>query len=412
MLKGIIKLRGDKSISHRIAIFSALSDGKCKIKNLSNCEDVIKTIDILKKCNISIQNEDNNTIIINGGRLTSNAKKFDCGNSGSTARFMLGLLPSHGINGILYGDKSLSSRPMQRVIEPLQKMNININKTKNKLPIAFKQSKAKAIKYTLKIPSAQIKTAMIFTALSCKEKSYIKDPFKTRDHTERILQYLGLKGSAFSKFKIAPFNYTVPGDISSASFIISAALLIPHSNITIKNLLYNKTRIGYIKVLQKMGANIIIYNKRNLYNEPIVDMKIQYTNKLTGINLTKDLIVSMIDEIPIFALVASFAKGGTKVEGAEELRYKESDRIQAIVNNLKACNINITETKDGFIIKDSEILYNTSINIENDHRIAMTFEILKLIKTGSIGKIEEELPIIKTSFPEFYQIIRSLHASF
>lgn len=410
MLKGTIKLRGDKSISHRIVIFSALSKGKCTIKNLSNCEDVTKTINILKECNISFKNKNNNTIIINGGGLSSNTKKFDCGNSGSTARFMLGLLPSRGINGMLYGDQSLSSRPMKRIIEPLQQMNISINKTKNKLPITFNKSEAKAINYTLKIPSAQIKTAMIFTALSCQDKSYIKDPFKTRDHTERILQYLGYKKSTFSKFKIAPFDYTVPGDISSASFIISAALLIPNSNITIKNLLYNNTRTGYIKILKKMGANITVCNKRNLYNEPIVDMKIRYTHKLIGVNLTKDLIISMIDEIPIFALVASFSKGNTTVEGAEELRYKESDRIKSIVNNLKTCNVNITETKDGFIINDSHILYNTSINIENDHRIAMTFEILKLIKTGKIGDIAEELPIINTSFPEFYKIIRNLNA--
>ena len=412
MLKGKIKFKGDKSISHRIIIFSALSKGNCTIKNLSTCDDVQKTINILRACNISIKKKDDGITIINGGQLLNGKEKFDCGNSGSTARFMLGLLPSHGITGLIYGDDSLSSRPMKRVIEPLNQMGININNKGDQLPIAFKKSNVKAINYILQNPSAQIKTALIFAALSCDNKSYIKDPFNTRDHTERILQYLGHQESAFYKFEILPFSYTVPGDISSASFIISAAILIPGSNITIQNLLYNNTRTGYIEVLKKMGANIEIYNKRNLCNELVVDMKIQYTKKLSSINLTKNLIVSMIDEIPIFALVSSFARGTTVVEGAEELRYKESDRIKAIVSNLKACNVNIIETNDGFVINDSEIMYNTSINVKDDHRIAMTFEILKLIVNNDVSKNSDELPIIKTSFPEFYQIIRYLNEEF
>tara|TARA_Y100000994_G_scaffold96725_1_gene80143 strand:+ start:1878 stop:3116 length:1239 start_codon:yes stop_codon:yes gene_type:complete len=409
MLKGKIKLKGDKSISHRIVIFGALSTGSCVIKNLSTCDDVQKTINILKGCNINIENKNNESTIIKGGKFSNHITEFDCGNSGSTARFMLGLLPSRGINGILYGDQSLSSRPMGRVIEPLNQMNINIKNSENKLPLIFKKSNVKSINYTLQIPSAQVKTALIFAALSCDNKSYINDPFNTRDHTERIIQYLGHKKTAFCKFNITPFNFTVPGDISSASFIISAAILIPKSNIIIENLLYNDTRIGYIKVLKKMGANIEVYNKRNICNEPVVDMKIKYTNNLIGIKLDKALVISMIDEIPIFALVASFAKGTTAVKGAKELRYKESDRIKSIVNNLKICNGDITETDDGFIIRESKILYNTSIDIENDHRIAMTFEILNLIKNNIIHKKSDELSIIKTSFPEFYDILRGLN---
>ena len=407
MLNGKIKLKGDKSISHRIVIFGALSSGICIIKNLSDCEDVKKTINILKACNITIQNNEITTV--EGGKLLSNIKEYNCGNSGSTARFMLGLLPSHGINGRLYGDRSLSSRPMNRVIKPLTQMGIIIDNTNNQLPVTFQKSNIKAITYTLQTPSAQVKTALIFAALSCNDKSYINDPFNTRDHTERILQYLGHRESSFYKLKIPSFNYTVPGDISSAAFIISAAILIPDSNVTIKNLLFNNTRTGYIKILKKMGANIEIYNQRISYNEPIADIKIKYTKKLKGIHLTKDLVVSMIDEIPIFALVASFAKGTTIVEGAEELRYKESDRIKSMVNNLKICNVDIIETSDGFIINDSKILYNTRIKVKNDHRIAMAFEILKLILNGEISKQVDEIPVIKTSFPEFYETIRDLN---
>jgi len=407
MLKGNFILKGDKSISHRILIFAALSEGICKIKNISSCKDVKRTEKILKECNISINHSINNTTI-RGGKLSSMTKRFNCGNSGSTARFMLGLLPSHGISGTLYGDKSLSSRPMQRIIDPLRKMNININNDIGSLPITFQSSESQAINHSLEVPSAQVKTSIILAALSCNKKSYITDSFESRDHTERILQYLGHKDSAYYKFKIPAFNYTVPGDISNAAFIISAALLIPESNITIKNTLYNKTRTGYIQILKQMGGNIKVYNQRELCNEIVADINVQYTPKLKGITITEKKIVSMIDELPILALVASFAKGKTIVQGAQELRYKESDRIKAIVTNLKACKANIKETKDGFIIKGPNILYSTSINTFKDHRIAMTFEILSLILGERLNE-DTKKSTISTSFPEFYKIIREIH---
>ncbi len=408
MLKGTLTLKGDKSISHRILIFAALSEGECNVKNLSTCQDVQRTANILKQCNITINSNKNEDTTIKGNKLSSDSKKFNCGNSGSTARFMLGLLPSHGISGSLYGDESLSLRPMGRVINPLSKMNIKINNNNGMLPIEFKASESQAINHALEVPSAQVKTSMIFAALSCNKKSYITDSFESRDHTERILQYLGHKDSAYYKFKIPAFNYTVPGDISNAAFIISAALLIPESNITIKNILYNKTRTGYIQTLKQMGGNIKVYNQRELCNEIVADINVQYTPKLKGITITGKKIVSMIDEVPILALVASFAIGETIVEGAQELRYKESDRIKAIVTNLKACKANIKEIKDGFIIKGPNILYNTSINVFKDHRIAMTFEILSLILGEELNEGAKK-PIINTSFPEFYKVIREIH---
>jgi len=408
MLKGNIRLKGDKSISHRILIFAALSEGECKIKNLSTCKDVQRTANILKQCNIAINNSEDGYTTIKGNELSSDAKQFNCGNSGSTARFMLGLLPSRGISGTLYGDESLSLRPMGRVINPLSKMNIKINNKNGMLPIEFKASESQSIDHTLEVPSAQVKTSMIFSALSCNKKSYITDSFGSRDHTERILQYLGHKDSAYYKFKIPTFNYTVPGDISNAAFIISAALLIPESNITIKDTLYNKTRAGYIQILKQMGGNINVYNQREICNETVADINVKYTPKLTGVTLTEKMIVSMIDEVPILALVANFATGETVVEGAQELRYKESDRIKAVVTNLKACKANIKETKYGFIIKGPNILYNTSINTFKDHRIAMTFEILNLILGEELNEAAKK-PTINTSFPEFYKVIREIH---
>ena len=405
MLKGTIKLKGDKSISHRILIFASSAKGDSEIYNLSECEDVKMTLKILQKCNIRII-KINNKFIVKGNNLSSKSKKFYCGNSGSTARFMLGFLPFNGISGTLYGDESLSKRPMRRITNPLKKMGLNIIDNNDNLPISFRSSSAKSINYNLEIPSAQIKTSMIFAALTSDKRSYINDSFKTRNHTEKILQFLG-NSKGYNSFNYSGFTYRVPGDISNASFIISAALLMPGSNITIKNILFNNTRTGYIKILKKMGAKIKIFNKNKVQNEVIADINIMHSPNLCGITLDKNMVVSMIDEIPIFALVASFSKGQTILKDAEELRYKESDRIKAIVVNLKKCGTDIIEKKDGFLINPSKIVYNTSISHFDDHRIAMTFEILKLVLNQKIDRTHDKL--ISTSFTEFYNILEDLN---
>jgi len=405
MLKGTSKLKGDKSISHRILILASSAKGNSEIYNLSECEDVKRTLEILKKCNIKIS-KINNKFIIQGNNLSSKSKNFYCGNSGSTARFMLGFLPFNGISGTLYGDESLSKRPMRRITNPLKKMGLNIIDDNDNLPISFKSSSAKSINYNLEIPSAQIKTSMIFAALTSEKRSYINDSFKTRNHTEKILQFLG-SAKGYNSFNYSGFTYRVPGDISNASFIISAALLIPESNITIKNILFNNTRTGYIKILKKMGAKIKVFNKNKLQNEVIADINIMHSPNLCGITLDKNMVVSMIDEIPVFALVASFSKGQTMLKDAEELRYKESDRIKAIVINLKKCGIDIIEKQDGFVINPSKMMYNTSINHFNDHRIAMTFEILKLILNKKIDR--EHKKLVNTSFTDFYNILEGLN---
>ena len=408
MIKGIIELKGDKSISHRVLILASLSKGKSIIKNLSNGKDVERTISILKNCGIIIKRTKKGACI-EGNQLFSTKKRFYCGNSGSTARFMLGYLPSQGISGILYGDRSLSKRPMNRVIEPLKKMNIKLNSNTSTLPISFQASTPTAYHHELTIPSAQVKTALILTSLACNQKCSIKDKFNTRDHTERLIKYLGYKSNHYSKFIPKGFNYKVAGDISNAAFIISAALLIPRSDIIIKGVLYNKTRIGYIKVLKKMGANITISNTEERYNEIICNIHVKHTPCLEGVTLSTDDVTAMIDEIPIFSLVASYAKGVTKVSNAQELRYKESDRIKAIIYNLKKGNINIIEKDDGFIIKGPNILYNTSFKHFQDHRIAMTFEVAKFILTKKLDINPKTDSLVGTSFPEFYKILRALN---
>ena len=405
MLSGKIKLGGDKSISHRVVIFASIANDISTIKNISNSTDVNRTIQILRDCGVQIQKNKDKLIIKGTSSFYSKKEKFYCGNSGTTARLMLGFLPSRGVSGILYGDKSLSKRPMGRIIAPLKQMNIKLSSAKETLPVRFKKSLANPINYTLKVPSAQVKSSIILTAISLDEKSTIKDPFNTRDHTERLINFLNYKNTFYKKFKIDGFNYTVPGDISSAAFLITAGILTPKSNITIKNILFNNTRTGYIRVLKKMGAKISISNKKIIQNEPICDINVKYTSRLKAINLDKNDVIAMIDEIPIFSLVCAYSIGTSTINGAKELRYKESDRIHAIVYNFNKLKVNIKEFNDGFSITGPNMLYNTSINNFNDHRIALLGEIIKIINNKPLSKDFKTKTLIKTSFPEFYTIV-------
>ena len=406
ILKGTITIDGDKSISHRILIFAALANSKSTIYNLSLCDDVKRTIGILRNCNIKIKIGGSSTNVY-PSIIKQRVKKFYCGNSGTTARFMLGFLPSVGVGGTVYGDKSLSKRPMKRLIDPLLSMNIKFKNIKNNLPIQFEKSNVQSIKFVLNHPSAQIKSALIFAALSSENQSTIRDPFKTRNHTENIIKYLGGEFEKYKKFIIDGFNYTVPGDISSASFIVAAALLVPGSNINIKNVLFNQRRVGLIRILRKMGAKIKISNIRMIQFEKVADINVQYSKLLRSVILSKQDVINMIDEIPVFALIACYASGSTLLNHALELRYKESDRIKAIVYNLKKCGAKISELPDGFVIKKSKLLYSTRIKNFKDHRIAMMCEVLCFISTGRFNNVENK--IINTSFPDFYKQIRKLY---
>ena len=406
ILKGTITIDGDKSISHRILIFAALANSKSTIYNLSLCDDVKRTIGILRNCNIKIKIGRSSTNIY-PSIIKQRVKKFYCGNSGTTARFMLGFLPSVGVGGTVYGDKSLSKRPMKRLIDPLLSMNIKFKNIKNNLPIQFEKSNVQSIKFVLNHPSAQIKSALIFAALSSENQSTIRDPFKTRNHTENIIKYLGGESEKYKKFIIDGFNYTIPGDISSASFIVAAALLVPGSNINIKNVLFNQRRVGLISILRKMGAKIKISNIRMIQFEKVADINVKYSKLLRSVILSKQDVINMIDEIPVFALIACYASGSTLLNHALELRYKESDRIKAIVYNLKKCGAKISELPDGFVIKKSKLLYSTRIKDFNDHRIAMMCEVLCFISTGRFNNVENK--IINTSFPDFYKQISKLY---
>jgi len=410
-LNGTVSLRGDKSISHRLLMIASLINDKSIIKNLSTGSDVLTTMQCLQKCNIHIeQNQD--TVII-GGTLKSPKSTLDCKNSGTTARMMIGLLAGQKISSSFKGDASLMKRPMKRIIAPLTAMSINIKHNNNMLPISINAKHVIPINCKQSTKSAQVKSSLMLASLGSNQYSSIAHNKNTRDHTEKILEYLKFDILIQNKIKIRKskiekgFSLSVPGDISNASFIIGACLIIPGSHIIITNVLYNKTRLGFINALLKMGANIKIIKKEQGHNlERLCDIKVKYTPKLKAININGDEIITMIDEIPILSIIATQATGQTVLRDAAELRNKESDRLSLIYNNLVSMGANIKERSDGLIIYGNKKLYNTTIKHQDDHRIAMSFEVLNLLINNKMDQSYRE--IIKISFPEFYDIIEGL----
>ena len=411
-IKGEVFLKGDKSISHRALMIASLIDDDSYISNISSCADVTSTINCLRNCNISITNK-NNTVIIRGNSFKQPMKDLNCGNSGSTARMLMGLLIGQKLNFSLKGDKSLSKRPMNRIIEPLRLMGAEI-KSNNSIPIDVKSKTLRSINYNNKTKSAQVKSAIIFASLASDKYSFISFNEYTRDHTERMMKSIGFD-IIIEKQKVSVrkstinngFKLNVPGDISNASFLIAAAIIIPDSNIIIKNVLYNKTRNGFIDKLVEMGAKINILNiVEGGCSELICDIHVEYTQSLNSVNVEGNEVISMIDEIPIFCIVATQAEGISEIRNAEELKYKESNRLLAMYINLRNMNAEIYESCDGLRIKGKIKLQNTSINHFNDHRIAMSFEILSLLINGKMSHGYSD--VINISFPEFYQTIQEI----
>lgn len=404
-IKGEISLPGDKSISHRSLLFSPFTRGLNIVHNLSTGMDVESTRQCLIQCGISFTKK-NNTVEIIGSELSNPKDLLNCGNSGTTTRLIAGLLSGQQINTKLIGDESLSSRPMNRIIQPLEKMQARLTSKNGNLPIQIEGSKLIGIEYEIPVASAQVKSSLILAGLGAKEKSQFTEIRKTRDHTEIMLKNMGAEIQTNDlSILVNPLNrhlknyeINVPGDPSSAAFFIGAALIIPNSNLIIKNVLLNPTRIGLINILKKMNAQIHIIRKWEELGEEVGDIQISYS-MLNSIDLGDEEIPAMIDELPIFALIASQADGITRVTGAKELRYKESDRIKAICENLKSIGVKIVELNDGFVIEGPAFIKGGKIKTYHDHRIAMTFEIAKLLTNEKI--IIDNPKCIDISFPEF-----------
>ncbi len=422
-LKGTLNISGDKSISHRSVIMGAISTGQTKIYNLLESADIMSTISILRKLGVKI-NKISGVWVINGvgtcGFKQPN-QKLDAGNSGTTSRLMFGAVATNPIHASFIGDKSLSSRPMSRVTNFLENIGAKIKLTKdNYLPLSITGTQnCLPLKHIIRKPSAQIKSSLMLAAINIAGETSIVENQPTRDHTEIMFKYLGIKfkKKVYKNRKtkiiingpkeIMAKNMHVASDPSSAAFFTVGALIVPGSNIEIKNVCLNKTRIAYLKVLKNMGGNISVKKMGKLSGESVGNIKVKYS-KLKSVVIEKKHAPYLIDEYPILAIAASQAKGITKMKGLAELKYKESNRLKSIHENLIATKIESSIIKDDLIVKGSNKppVGNNKINTYHDHRIAMSFSILNLICKKPL-KIDN-LKCIEISYPKFGQDLKNL----
>ncbi len=396
LIKGTYFPPGDKSISHRILILTGQVVGKSKIKNLLQSEDVMNTLKAMRLLGVQIIKNDKeiNVMGIPPGGLFQPKKKIDFGNSGTGIRLMAGLISSNNIEVKLVGDSSLSKRPMKRVTEHLSKIGAIIELRKKIFPpIKLKGTgNAVPLNFDIVIPSAQIKSAIMLSALNTNGTIKIKEFKTTRDHTENMLKSMGynikVKENYFHRFiemkndkDLKKINYNVPGDPSSAAFFITAACLKPGSKLIVKNMLFNKTRVGFIKTLIKMGGDIKVVSKRKIHNELIADIVVDQKKNLRSITLKRNDIPLQIDEIPILSIAASFANGLTIFKGLKELTVKESNRLLLIHENLKKIGVkSIVKNYDLHIYGNCDLKKGAGIiKHNNDHRILMSFFIANMI---------------------------------
>ncbi len=422
-LKGETLVPPDKSVSHRSLIIGSLTKGNIKISNFLKSADCLATLEILKTLGCKIHFLDENTLELDA-RNTYIAPKKDlyCGNSGTTMRLLAGLLSAQNLKCTLSGDISLSKRPMKRIIEPLTRMGARIKSNDGKAPLVIEQAELNGIEYTSPIASAQVKSALLLAgAQISKSATTVLEPHLSRDHSERMLKFFGSNvqtyrkdgffASTISHTPLIPKDLHVTGDISSAAFIMVAASIIKNSDVILRGVGLNPTRVGIIEVMQKMNAEIEILNKTLRCNEEIGDIRVKYSPDLKGVEISGEIIPRLIDEIPIIALLSTQAEGITTIKDAGDLKNKESDRIASVTRELRKFGANIEPTDDGFIIegKNSQkglFMGDTEVECYHDHRIAMMGYIAGLIseKPCKINDFEW----VETSFPGFLKVFDTL----
>jgi 3-phosphoshikimate 1-carboxyvinyltransferase len=427
-LRGTVTVPGDKSISHRSLMLSALAVGESRVSGLLEGEDVLATAAAMRALGAQIERDADGTWRIHGvgvGSLVRPTTALDMGNSGTSTRLLMGLLASHALTATFVGDASLSKRPMGRVTDPLGLMGATFTASPGgRLPLTMRGIvPAVPIEYRLPVASAQVKSAVLLAGLNTPGITRVIEPVPTRDHSERMLRgfgadltvevdadgtrHIAIRGEA----ELKPQTLVVPGDPSSAAFPVVAALITPGSEVRVNNVGMNPTRTGVFKMLQAMGADLTFTNERDVGGEPVADLVARYS-RLTGIDVPSDIAPSMIDEFPIFFVAASFAKGRTTTSGLDELRVKESDRLALMAKNLARIGARVEERDDGLLIDgtDGEPLDGgnkaPTIGAELDHRIAMSFAIAGQATKGGLA-IDDMSPVA-TSFPGFVDLLRTL----
>ena len=421
-LKGTVTVPGDKSISHRAVMFGSISNGLTEITNFLQGADCLATIDCFRNMGIEIDNT-SDRILVHGKGLHGLSKPsgtLDVRNSGTTTRLICGILSGQPFESTLSGDASLNARPMGRIITPLSSMGANIQSVykNNRAPLYIRPATLHGIHHHSSVSSAQVKSAILLAGLYAEGPTKVTEPVLSRNHTELMLQGFGADihsvieedgMSATATILPSPAlegqKIIVPGDISSAAYFIAAGLLVPNSEILIQNVGINPTRAGILKVCQDMEGDITFLNKKIVGGEPTADLLVR-TSTLHGTTIEGSLIPTLIDEIPMIAVLAAYAEGTTIIKNAEELKVKETDRIETVTVNLKAMGADITPTDDGMIIHGTGALHGAKIHSFLDHRIAMAFSIAGLAADGETEILENHC--VDISYPTFYGTLQTL----
>ncbi|MHC8516560.1 3-phosphoshikimate 1-carboxyvinyltransferase [Sporosarcina sp. ITBMC105] len=415
-LNGSIKVPGDKSISHRSIMLGAIAEGRTTVEGFLEGEDCLRTIEIFKQLGVSIERQGTNVTIDSPGieNWTTPSDELYAGNSGTTARLMLGILAGSNVSSVLTGDESLSKRPMKRVTIPLQSMGAKIVGTEDDeyLPLTVKGGELSRMTYHVPVASAQVKSAILFAGLRASGKTIVSEPAISRDHTERMFEQFGVSIETNGNTVTIEGGQTlqassvkVPGDISSAAFFLAAAAMVEDSCVEIVEVGLNPTRTGIIEVLRQMGAAIDVHEETGGRGESYGTIKVSKAT-LHGIEISGEIIPTLIDELPIIALLATQAEGTTIIKDAAELRVKETDRIAAVTTELKKLGASIEATPDGMIIHGPTPLKGTSMNSYGDHRLGMMAAIASLVADGEV--IIEDPACIAVSYPNFFEHLTAL----
>jgi 3-phosphoshikimate 1-carboxyvinyltransferase len=430
-IRGRMAMPGDKSISHRAALTAALADGTSSIRNFSTSADCTATLSCVAALGVAIEG-DNTALAINGAGidgLRESSGPLDCGNSGTTMRLLAGILAGQDFKSTLTGDESLRSRPMQRIIEPLQMMGARISSRDGRAPLVIHgHRKLNAISYELLVASAQVKSCILLAGLSTTGRTEVIENEITRDHTERILRSFGVQietGDAEHKGKnarfaavtgparLSPHNVSIPGDISSAAYFIAAAALLPGSSLEVSDVGVNPTRVLFLEQLRALGLDVEITKVQEDSNEPVGEIRVRGSAGHNSSSQTDSplmirglIIPQLIDELPLLAVVGSQIKGGIEIRNAAELRVKESDRIAATAQNLRAMGAEVVEFDDGLRVGGEARLRGAKVDPRGDHRIAMAFTVAALLAEGETEITDSEC--VAVSFPEFFELLESV----
>lgn len=420
-LKGVVKAPGDKSISHRSLIFGGMAEGVTEIDGLLEGDDILATARAISSMGAKVEKLDHGRWKVTGkGRLQSPEDLIDCGNAGTGVRLLMGAVSGYPLKATFDGDASLRKRPMKRVTGPLAQMGARFEwkKEEDRVPVVVRGGQLTAIDYTQSVASAQIKSAILLAALNASGTTRITEPEKSRDHTERMLTAFGAKVGVQDMAEgwiisleggqtLKGTTVSVPGDPSSAAFPLAAALIVPGSEVTVEGVMLNPLRTGLFDTWIEMGADLTISNRRVSGGEEIGDIRARYS-ALKGVVVPEMRAAAMIDEYPILAATAAFAEGQTVMRGIGEMRVKESDRIALMTAGLKACDVEVEEEPEGFIVTGGPVKGGATVETAHDHRIAMSHLVLGLAAQEPVAVRDPEM--IATSFPGFVTLMNGLGA--